>query len=105
MFFLKAIKPALISKSESVTENTINLVHSFLMRYNVNDRFYLMKEYLVPTFMLAIRRHSQLTDQVVRASLELVDFNENIITNLYENTSKNDFFILFISLWKIFEQQ
>ena len=43
MFFLKAIKPALISKSESVTENTINLVHSFLMNYNVNDRFYLMK--------------------------------------------------------------
>jgi hypothetical protein len=35
----------------------------------------MMKDYLIPTFVLIIRRHSQLADKVIQTALELTDFN------------------------------
>ena len=65
MFFLKSIKPALISKSETVSENTIVLLKNFMDNYDKGAKLNILKEHLTPTLMLIIRRHPQLSDKVV----------------------------------------
>ncbi len=67
---MKSVKPALISKSESVAENSLNLILAFLENYDKDTRIKMIREHLTPTLMLIIRRHPQLTDKVVQNVLE-----------------------------------
>jgi hypothetical protein len=69
MFFLKSIKPALISKSESVAENSLNLMLGFLENYGTEARVRVVRDHLVPTLMLVLRRHPQLADRVVASEV------------------------------------
>ena len=50
---MKSIKPALISKSESVSENTIILLSQFLENCDTGAKLLILKEHLTPTLMLS----------------------------------------------------
>ena len=65
----------------------------------------MVSEHLSATLMLIVRRHPQLIDKVVTNLLELTDYDETVLADMYKNTSKNEVCALFMSVWRVFARR
>lgn len=67
-------------------------------------RMVLLKEHLIATLMLVIRRHPHLIDKVVGTTLEMASFSADFVNEMVDLTGKNELNNLLISLWRAFSK-
>lgn len=101
-FFLRAIKPALISKSLPAAENTISLLNEFLSEYDVSDRAQLLKEHLLGTMVLVVRRHPSLADTVMKTALNLSLYDPTVLNDIVMNTGKGELSMTTSAVWRAY---
>jgi hypothetical protein len=62
----------------------------------------LLREHLLGTLVLMVRRHPQLDDKIVSAVAELGDYKEDILAEFVESCPKNDLNSILVSLWRVY---
>lgn len=62
----------------------------------------LLREHLLPTLVLMVRRHPQLVDKIVSAVVELGGYREDILSEFVESSPKGDLNNILVSLWRVY---
>lgn len=99
LFFIRSIKPALISKSENASEIALSIFEHFLQ--SLPHRYDLIKEHLINTFILAIKRHSHLSTRVASFLLEMSNYHPTLLNTLKPQASPSEFQNLFLEMWSV----
>lgn len=96
LFFIKSIKPGLISKYLTISEISLEILTEFVK--NVRESFEVVKTELMSTFVLCLRRHSCLCKSLVQSLTSILGYNKNILTLLTSHSSVNEATIFLIEL-------
>jgi hypothetical protein len=99
VFFLHAVKPTLISKSETVAEMGLRLLSLFLEPPNHE----ITKEHLIPTLVLGARRHPQLAEQFFRFAVGMSDYSKDLLTLLKAESNETELQNILIMLVKVYK--
>lgn len=64
-----------------------------------------MKEHLLNTLLLAIKRHSYLSQSIVKFLLRMSDYNKTLLMILKPQTTDSEFQNIFIDMWEISKEE
>lgn len=86
-FLLRSVKPSLISKSDSVVKLGLKLFNLYIQKTHSDSahaahRFTILKEFLLSTLMLGIKRHPHLTSMVLDFILLVAGTNDGLLVSL-----------------------
>ena len=79
-FFIKSIKPGLISKYPDISEQCLTLLTEFASQLPSEVRLDILKNELISTFVLSLRRHPTQLKAIVSSLVAIVGFNRNLLS-------------------------
>jgi hypothetical protein len=86
MFFLKSIKPGLISKFRDISLLSLQILEQFTLNCQpAANQYEIFKVHLITTFVLQYRRHANLLNEISQSILNLSKYNKTLISVLIQN--------------------
>jgi hypothetical protein len=86
VFFLKSIKPGLISKFKEISELALEILEQFAIE--TATPFEILKIHLIPTLVLQYRRHPVFLNAISHSIIKLSKYTKTLLTVLTNNMSQ-----------------
>ena len=65
-------------------------------------RAQLLKEHLLSTMVLVVRRHPSLADAVVKTALNLSLYDSTVLSEIFNNTGKGELSLTSSAVWRAY---
>ena len=106
MFFLKSIKPGLISKFKEISLLSLQILELFTLNCQpISVQFEIFKVHLIATFVLQYRRHANLLNEICQSILNLAKYNKTLISVLIQNFNNKELLSIFYEIMLISEEK